>query len=150
MRLLIQNVLNASVKIDEKIVGSISRGFCVFVGFCADDNEEIVRKMVDKFVSLRLFNDENGKTNLSLNDINGEILSVSQFTLYADVTHGRRPSFVNALKGEESIKLYNYFNSYLTSLGYKINTGVFGADMKVNIVNDGPFTIFLDSKDFIK
>lgn len=150
MRLLIQNVLNASVKIDEKIVGSISRGFCVFVGFCTDDNEEIVRKMVDKFVSLRLFNDENGKTNLSLNDINGEILSVSQFTLYANVTHGRRPSFVNALKGEESIKLYNYFNSYLTSLGYKINTGVFGADMKVNIVNDGPFTIFLDSKDFIK
>ena len=150
MRLLIQNVLNANVKINEKIVGSISRGFCVFVGFCEGDNENIVKKMVDKFVSLRLFNDENGKTNLSLNDINGEILSVSQFTLYADVSHGRRPSFVNALKGEESVILYNFFNSYLSSLGYKITTGVFGADMEVNIVNDGPFTIFLDSKDLIK
>lgn len=150
MRLLIQNVIKANVEIDKKIVGEISHGFCVFVGFTDGDNEEIVRKMADKLVSLRLFNDENGKTNLSLKDVNGEILSVSQFTLYADVSHGRRPSFINAMKGEQSSKLYDYFNTYLSSLGYKIKTGVFGADMKVNIINDGPFTIFLDSKELIK
>lgn len=150
MRLLIQNVITANVKIDNKIVGQISRGFCVFVGFTIGDTIDVVKKMADKLVSLRLFNDENGKTNLSLDDINGSILSVSQFTLYGDISHGRRPSFINALKGDESIKLYDYFNNYLRSLGYKIETGVFGADMKVNIINDGPFTIFIDSKDIIK
>ena len=147
MRIVVQNVINASVSIDNKIVGKISRGFCLLVGFTHDDNEEIVKKMAEKLVSLRVFEDENGKTNLSLKDVNGEILSISQFTLYASVKDGRRPSFVNAMEPKKASDLYNFFNFYLEELGYKPEKGVFGADMKVSLINDGPFTTIIDSKE---
>lgn len=150
MKVVIQNVKHASVSINNKIVGEISRGFCLLVGFTHDDNEKIVRKLADKLVSLRIFNDENGKTNLSLKDVNGDILSISQFTLYANTNEGRRPSFIDAMKPDEASKLYDYFNNYIRSLGYKVETGVFGADMLVDIINEGPFTIVLDSKELIK
>ena len=147
MRVVIQNVNSASCTINNKIVGEISRGFCLFVGFTHDDTKERVERMVNKLVSLRLFDDENGKTNLSLSDINGAILSISQFTLYASVKDGRRPSFVNAMRPEEATKLYDYFNICLRNAGYKVETGVFGADMKIKLENNGPFTTILDSEE---
>ena len=147
MRILIQNVDCASCTINNKIVGEISRGFCVFVGFTHSDSKERVEKMVNKLVSLRLFDDENGKTNLSLDDIGGAILSISQFTLYASCKDGRRPSFVNAMKPDEATKLYDYFNECLKAKGYKVETGVFGADMIIDIKNHGPFTTILDSEE---
>lgn len=150
MRIIIQNTKNASVSIDNKIVGEITHGFCLLVGFAHSDTEEIVTKMADKMLSLRVFDDENGKTNLSLKDVNGEILSVSQFTLYANVKEGRRPSFVDAMKPDEAKKLYVYFNDYLAKQGYNVKTGVFGAMMEVSLVNNGPFTTILDSKEIIK
>ena len=150
MRILIQVVQKAEVAINKKIMGSINRGFCVFVGFCSSDNTLIVDKMIDKMVNARLFLDENGKTNLSINAVNGEILSISQFTLYGSLKDGRRPSFIEALEPIKANELYEYFNSKLRSLGYKISTGVFGADMKISLINDGPFTIMLDSKELIK
>ena len=150
MKIVVQNVKKASVSVDKKIVGEISHGFCLLVGFTHDDNKETIEKMADKLLSLRIFDDENGKTNLSLDDVKGEILSVSQFTLYADVTGGRRPSFVNAMKPNEAEKLYNYFNDILSLNGYHVEKGIFGAQMEVNILNDGPFTVILDSKELIR
>ena len=147
MRIIVQNVTRASCEVNQKIVGSISRGFCLFVGFTNGDNKEVVNKMANKLLSLRLFDDENGKTNLSLKDVNGEILSISQFTLYASVKDGRRPSFVNALNPKEASELYDYFNQCLKDAGYKVETGIFGAMMKIDLVNDGPFTTILDSKE---
>ena len=147
MRIVVQNVNRAKCTIDNKIVGEISRGFCVFVGFTHLDTKETVEKMVNKLVSLRLFDDENGKTNLSLNDINGSILSISQFTLYASVKDGRRPSFVDAMRPDEATKMYDYFNECLRNTGIHIETGVFGADMKIELLNDGPVTIILDSEE---
>ena len=147
MRVVIQNVNCASCTIDHKIVGEISRGFCLFVGFTHDDTKERVEKMVNKLVSLRLFDDENGKTNLSLEDIGGSILSISQFTLYASVKDGRRPSFVNAMKPDEASNLYDYFNDCLRNAGYNVETGVFGAEMIIDIKNHGPFTTLLDSQE---
>ena len=147
MRVIIQNVNRASCTINNKIVGEISRGFCVFVGFTHDDTKERVEKMASKLVSLRLFDDENGKTNLSLDDIGGAILSISQFTLYASLKDGRRPSFVNAMKPLEATRLYDYFNECLRNLGYKVETGVFGAEMIIDIKNHGPFTTILDSEE---
>ncbi len=147
MKIVIQNVTRASCEVDKKIVGSISRGFCLFVGFTNGDNKKLVEKMSNKLLSLRLFDDKNGKTNLSLKDINGEILSISQFTLYASVKDGRRPSFVNALNPKEACELYDYFNQCLKDAGYKVETGIFGAMMKIDLVNDGPFTTILDSKE---
>lgn len=147
MRILVQSVLSASVTIEGEMISCIDQGYLFFVGFKDDDDKEIVTKMADKVLSLRLFMDENGKTNKSLDDIGGEILSVSQFTLYASLKEGRRPSFVKAMKGEESKKLYDYFNEYIRSKGYKIKEGVFGADMKVNLTNNGPFTVILDSQE---
>lgn len=147
MRIIIQNVNRASCTIDNKIVGEISRGFCVFVGFTNNDTKERVERMANKLVSLRLFDDENGKTNLSLKDVNGEILSISQFTLYASVKDGRRPSFVEAMRPDEATKLYDYFNECLKNAGFKVETGVFGAYMKINLENDGPFTTILDSEE---
>ena len=147
MRIIVQNVTRASCEVNQKIVGSISRGFCLFVGFTNGDNKEVVSKMANKLLSLRLFDDENGKTNLSLKDVNGEILSISQFTLYASVKDGRRPSFVNALNPKEASELYDYFNQCLKDTGYKVETGIFGAMMKIDLVNDGPFTTILDSKE---
>ena len=147
MRIVVQNVNRAKCTIDNKIVGEISRGFCVFVGFTHLDTKETVEKMVNKLVSLRLFDDENGKTNLSLNDINGSILSISQFTLYASVKDGRRPSFVDAMRPDEAAKMYDYFNECLRNTGIHIETGVFGADMKIDLENNGPFTTIIDSKE---
>lgn len=147
MRIIVQNVTRASCEVNQKIVGSISRGFCLFVGFTNGDNKEVVSKMANKLLSLRLFDDENGKTNLSLKDVNGEIISISQFTLYASVKDGRRPSFVNALNPKEASELYDYFNQCLKDAGYKVETGIFGAMMKIDLVNDGPFTTILDSKE---
>ena len=150
MRIVLTTVLNASVEIDGKIVGQIDRGFCLLVGFTHSDNKEIVDKMIDKMLSLRVFMDEKGLTNLSIYDVGGQILSVSQFTLYADLAKGRRPSFINAMKPDTAKELYEYFNEQVKVKYGAVETGVFGADMKVSSVNDGPFTVILDSEEIIK
>ena len=150
MRIVLTTVLNASVEIEGKIVGQIDRGFCLLVGFTHSDNKEIVDKMIDKMLSLRVFMDEKGLTNLSIYDVGGQILSVSQFTLYADLAKGRRPSFINAMKPDEAKALYEYFNEQVKVKYGAVETGIFGADMKVSSVNDGPFTIILDSEEIIK
>lgn len=150
MRIVLTTVLNASVTIDNQIVGKINRGFCLLVGFTHEDNKEVVDKMIDKMLGLRVFPDENGLTNLSIYDVKGEILSVSQFTLYADLAKGRRPSFINAMKPDEAKALYAYFNEQVKAKYGAVETGVFGADMKVSSVNDGPFTVILDSKEILK
>ena len=150
MRIVLTTVLNASVTIDNKVVGQIDHGFCVLVGFTHDDTKEIVDKMIDKMLSLRVFMDENGLTNLSIYDVKGQILSVSQFTLYADLAKGRRPSFINAMKPDQARELYQYFNEQIKAKYGAVETGEFGADMKVSSVNDGPFTVIMDSKEIIK
>ena len=150
MRIVLTTVLNASVTIDNEIVGKINRGFCLLVGFTHEDNREIVDKMIDKMLGLRVFPDENGLTNLSIYDVKGEILSVSQFTLYADLAKGRRPSFINAMKPDEAKALYAYFNEQVKAKYGAVETGIFGADMKVSSINDGPFTVILDSKEILK
>ena len=150
MRIVLTTVTSASVTIDQRIVGQIGRGFCVLVGFTHTDNKEIVDKMLDKMLGLRVFMDENGLTNLSIYDVKGEVLSVSQFTLYADLAKGRRPSFVNAMKPDEAKALYEYFNEQIRIKYGAVQTGEFGADMKVSSVNDGPFTVIMDSEDIVK
>jgi len=147
MRVLVQEVLKASVTIDSKEVASIGRGFLLFVGFTQGDDQATIGKMVDKIMKLRIFPDENGKTNLSLASVNGSILSVSQFTLYGELKEGNRPSFVAALKPDEARILYAYFNNLLKERIPSLQTGVFQADMKVSLINDGPFTLMLDSKE---
>ena len=150
MRLVVQNSLQASCEVNNKIVGKISHGFVVLVGFTQGDDEIIVEKMAKKFLGMRVFEDENGKTNLSLKDVNGEILSISQFTLYGSLKEGRRPSFVNALEPVRANELYEYFNSILLNEGYKVEKGIFGADMKISLINKGPFTTILDSKELFE
>lgn len=147
MRIVIQNVLSSQVTINDEIVSTIGRGFLLFVGFTHGDTEDTARWMADKALSLRVFADERGLTNKCIQDIKGEIMSVSQFTLYANVKGGRRPSFTDAMPPLEATKLYDYFNTYLASKFGKIEKGVFGADMKVSLTNDGPFTMLLDSKE---
>lgn len=147
MKVVLATVKEASVTIDDKPYSQISKGYLLLVGFTHDDNIDIVNKMVDKILSLRVFPDDNGNTNLSIYDVDGEILSVSQFTLYADTRKGRRPSFVNAMRPDEATKLYDYFNRLLKDKYQKVQTGVFGADMKVSSINDGPFTIVLESEE---
>ncbi len=146
MRVIVQRCIKASVKVNQNIVGEIDKGYVLLVGLTHDDNEEIINKMAKKIVNLRIFEDENEKMNLSINDINGSILSVSQFTLYAKL-EGRRPSFTDAMKYSEALVLYNKFNDDLRNLGINVKTGEFGADMKVSLVNDGPVTIIIDSED---
>ncbi|UTY38953.1 D-aminoacyl-tRNA deacylase [Allocoprobacillus halotolerans] len=150
MKVVVQRVSESSVTIDGCVQGSIQKGFMVLVGFCPDDTKEIVDKMVDKVIGLRVFEDENGKMNLSLQDVNGSILSISQFTLYADCIKGRRPSFISAAKPDLAIPLYDYFNEKIREHGVHLQTGIFGADMKVALVNDGPVTILLDSQEICK
>ena len=150
MRLLIQECLSGSVKIDGIEVSSIGKGEVVFVGFTEGDDQKIIDKMIEKMLNLRIFADSEGKTNINLHDNDGTVLFVSQFTLYSDVTHGNRPSFVKALPGDKSEPLYDYACEVLKSKVPDCQFGVFGADMKVNIVNDGPFTIILDSKELFK
>lgn len=147
MKFVIQNVLNASVSVDQKIVGQINQGYVVFIGISNDDNEETANKMIQKMLNLRIFQDENGKTNLSLEQISGELLLISQFTLYADCKHGNRPSFIKAGKPEHAQKLYNYIIEQCKMKVANVQTGIFGADMKVSLINDGPFTIVLDSAE---
>lgn len=142
MRVLLQRCLDASVGVDDKIVGSISRGLVIFVGFTYSDDSSVIDYMVDKIINLRIFDDENGVMNKSILDTCGSILSVSQFTLYADSRKGRRPSYVNALSGDKASLLYDEFNYKLGSK-ISVSTGVFGADMKVSLINDGPVTILL-------
>ena len=150
MRVVLTTVKEARVEINNKVVGSINRGYLLLVGFTDGDNQEIVEKMVDKILSLRVFPDENGQINISLQDVNGSILSISQFTLYADAAKGRRPSFVDAMRPSLAEPLYDYFNKVLESKHPRVSTGVFGADMKVYSINDGPFTLLLDSKELFK
>ena len=149
MRLVIQRVSKASVEIEGKVNGKIDEGFMVLVGITNDDNKEVVEKMSDKLINLRIFEDENEKLNLSLMDVKGEILSISQFTLYANCKKGRRPSFLDAAKPDLSNPLYEYFNEYLEKKGVHVETGIFGAMMNVSLINDGPTTIILDSKEIL-
>lgn len=147
MRLVVQRVKESSVTVEHKVVGSIKQGLMVLVGITASDNELIVDKMIDKLIHLRIFEDNNEKMNLSLLDVSGEILSVSQFTLYADCRKGRRPSFINAAKPDIAKPLYEYFNEAIQKQGVHVETGIFGAMMDVQLINDGPVTIILDSKE---
>ena len=150
MRVVLTTVKEANVTINNKEVGKIKRGFLLLVGFTFGDTEEIVLRMVDKILGLRVFPDEAGKINLSLSDVNGSILSVSQFTLYANAKGSRRPSFIDALSPIEAEKLYDYFNKLIEEKYGKLATGVFGADMLVNSISDGPFTLILDSKELFQ
>ena len=147
MKVILQRSKNSKVTIDNKVNGQIEEGLVLLSSFTNGDNEEIVDKMIYKIINLRIFKDENDLMNLSLIDINGSILNISQFTLYADCKKGRRPSFVNALNPEEASKLYDYMNEHLKTKGIKTETGIFGSDMKVEIYNDGPVTIILDSDE---
>ena len=147
MRVVLTTVLEANVKVNDKMIAKINRGYLLLVGFTDGDDKETVDKMVDKILSLRVFPDENGQINISLQDVNGSILSVSQFTLYANASKGRRPSFVDALRPGEAEPLYDYFNQQIELKYGKLQTGIFGADMKVESINDGPFTLLLDSKE---
>ena len=147
MRVVLQIVKNASVTIDDKVYSQINEGFLLLVGFNNDDNEDVVKKVIDKIISLRIFQDENGKTNLGFLDLEKELLCVSQFTLYADIKKGRRPSFIEAMRPEKATKLYDFTLEYLKTKVKIVKGGVFGADMKVNLLNDGPFTLMIDSKE---
>ena len=147
MKLVIQKVKNASVEVDEKIVGKIKKGFLVLIGIKVGDTKEQADYLVKKLCNLRVFADENGKMNLSLKSVEGQLLIVSQFTLYGDCNNGNRPSFIEAAKPEEAIPLYEYFCEECAKQGLEVQKGIFGADMKISLVNNGPFTILLDSED---
>ena len=144
MRLVIQRVTSASVTVEDDVIGEIGKGFLVFIGIGKEDNEETVRKYADKMMKLRIFEDENGKTNLSLAQVKGELLLISQFTLYADCS-SNRPGFTQAAAPAEAERLYDYFVRYWREkeVASKVEQGSFGADMKVELLNDGPFTIIL-------
>ena len=144
MRVVIQRVNKAQVAIDNEVVGKIKRGFLLLVGLRNGDELEQVKKAADKIDKMRIFEDKDGKTNLSLKDVNGEILSVSQFTLLANTKKGNRPSFVEAMRPPKSKQLWEDFNHELEDKGFHVETGEFGADMQVSLENDGPFTIVLD------
>ena len=148
MKLVVQRVSRASCTVNGNITGKIENGYMVLVGFGLNDEKPIVCKMAEKLSKLRIFEDEQGKINKSIFDVNGKILSISQFTLYADCSKGNRPSFTNALGGDKAVELYEYFNECLRNLNLEVEEGVFGADMKIDLLNDGPVTIILDSKDF--
>lgn len=147
MKVVLQRSENAYVSVNNKKVGSIDFGLVLLVGFCYDDTEKEIDYLVDKIVNLRIFDDENGVMNKSILDVGGSILSISQFTLYANTNSGRRPSYVEAMKSEEAVVMYDLFNKKLRDKNIEVATGVFGADMKVNLVNDGPVTIILERGD---
>ena len=150
MRFLIQRVTNGSVTTGGQTVGQIGKGFVVLIGIGQDDTEAVADKMVKKLLGLRIFADENGKTNLALKDVGGELLLISQFTLYADCRHGNRPGFTLAGDPKRSEELYEYIIGLCRKEVAGVECGVFGADMAVSMVNDGPFTIFLDSEQLQK
>lgn len=143
MRLVVQRVTRASVSVDGKTVGAIGQGYLVLLGVGAEDTEAECERLSKKLIDLRIFADENGKTNLSLKDVNGELLIISQFTLYADCSKSKRPSFSNAMGAEEAERLYEYFCD-LCAREIHVSRGIFGADMKVELLNDGPFTVLLE------
>ncbi len=145
MRFVIQRVTQADVKIDGNVVGKIGKGYVVLVGVADGDTEEIADKMIKKMIGLRIFEDEEGKTNLNLESVNGELLIISQFTLYADCKKGNRPSFIKAGKPDMAQEMYEYIIRQCKGQVPVVERGEFGADMKVSLVNDGPFTIVLDS-----
>lgn len=147
MKFVIQRVSEASVTVDGTCIGRIGKGFLVLIGVSENDTREVADKMIKKLIGLRIFKDENDKVNLSLADVNGELLLVSQFTLYADCKKGNRPSFVNAGNPELANQLYEYIIESCRRQIPVVETGSFGADMKVSLLNDGPFTILLDSKE---
>jgi len=146
MRAVVQRVKHASVKVDGKVVGSIENGLLVFLGVEKDDSEEDLAYMVDKVTGLRVFEDENGKMNLSVQDVGGAVLAVSQFTLYGDCRKGRRPSFTQAAPPDMAKKYYDLFVEKIKQLNIPVATGIFQAKMEVSLLNDGPVTILLDSK----
>lgn len=146
MRVVIQRVLEAKVTVEEQIIGAIGKGLLIFLGVGAEDSNEIADKFIDKIIKLRIFEDEKGKTNLSLKDVQGEILLVSQFTLYAECRKGNRPDFINAAGAVKAKELYEYVLRIIKEHMGKVEAGEFGADMKVSLINDGPFTIVLDEK----
>lgn len=148
MRVIIQRVTFGRVKVDNELIGSIDKGYVLLVGITHSDNKELVDKVAKKIVSLRINDDENGKLNLSLNDINGKILSISQFTLYADCKKGRRPGFDKAAKPEFAAEMYEYFNEVLRNEGVEVETGKFQAEMQVELNNSGPITIIIDTDDW--
>ena len=150
MKFLIQRVQHASVTVENEIIGKIGHGLLVLVGVSNEDNQQIADKMIDKMTKLRIFDDADGKTNLSISDVGGEFLIISQFTLYADCRKGNRPSFTNAGKPDMANELYEYVVSSLKEKGFVAEHGSFGADMKVELLNDGPFTVMLDSAEIVK
>lgn len=147
MKIVLQRVSEAKVEVDNVITGQINKGYLLLIGISNDDNKEIADKIIEKIAKLRIFEDSNGKTNLSIDQVDGEILLVSQFTLYADCKKGNRPSFVNAGSPDLAKKLYEYIIEKCSGIFKNTQCGVFGADMKVSLVNDGPFTLVLDSKE---
>ena len=150
MKLVIQHVKHASVTVEGNVTGKIGKGFLVFIGIADSDTKEIADQYVKKLLNLRIFEDENGKTNLSLKDVNGELLLISQFTLYADCRKGNRPSFINAGAPDMAKALYEYMIEACRKEIPVVQTGIFGADMQVELLNDGPFTVVLDDRLFQK
>ncbi|MBQ3856955.1 MAG: D-tyrosyl-tRNA(Tyr) deacylase [Ruminococcus sp.] len=144
MKIVLQRVTSASVTVDGEVTGSIGMGYLVLLGVGRDDTEEDCRRLADKIIKLRIFADENGKTNLDLAAVGGSLLVVSQFTLYADCRKGNRPNFIQAGDPDQAQRLYEYFVDYCRSRGQHVETGVFGGDMKVELLNDGPFTVILE------
>ena len=145
MKVVVQRCKRAKVSVNNQVVGAINEGVMLLVGFTQNDSLKEIKYLADKVINLRIFDDENGVMNKSLKDVNGSILSISQFTLYADTSRGRRPSYIKALNGKEASNLYDKFNEELRRLGFTVETGIFGADMKIELLNDGPVTIWLDS-----
>lgn len=146
MKLVIQRVTHASVTVDNKVIGKIGKGYMVLIGVSDTDTKEIADKMLDKMIKLRIFEDENGKTNLSLADVKGELLLISQFTLYANCKKGNRPSFIEAGSPDHANALYEYIIEKCKERVDVVEQGEFGAEMKVELLNDGPFTVILDSE----
>jgi D-tyrosyl-tRNA(Tyr) deacylase len=144
LRIVIQRVSEAKVEVEGRITGHIGRGYLILLGVGKDDDKKVADRYIDKILKLRIFADENGKTNLSLKDVQGEVLVVSQFTLYADCRKGNRPDFINAGSAQKAEELYQYFLKQIKEKLGKVESGEFGAEMKVSLVNDGPFTIILN------
>ena len=147
MKFVIQRVTEARCEVNQEVIGQIGLGSCVLIGIAESDNEAIANKMIKKLLGMRIFSDENGKTNLSLHDVRGALLLISQFTLYADCRKGNRPSFIKAGNSTLASHLYEYIIEQCKKEIPTVETGIFGADMKISLVNDGPFTILLDSED---
>lgn len=150
MRFVLQRVLDAKVEVDNKVVGKIGRGYLLLAGISNDDTKDIADKMIEKVARLRIFEDENGKINLDIGQVGGEILIISQFTLYADCKKGNRPSFINAGAPQMAEELYEYILERAQGLFKSVECGIFGAEMKVSLTNDGPFTVVLDSNEILK